>query len=132
MCIRDSAVTALLVVGTTESAAVNSVLVVVKITALTFFVILAYMAMSKDPASAKAHFEPFAPLGFKGISAAAASIFFAYVGFDAVSTAAEETKNPQVNMPIGLIGSLAICTIFYMLVAGGVIGTVGALSLIHI
>ncbi len=120
------AVTALLVVGTTESAAVNSVLVVVKITALTFFVILAYMAMSKDPASAKAHFEPFAPLGFKGISAAAASIFFAYVGFDAVSTAAEETKNPQVNMPIGLIGSLAICTIFYMLVAGGVIGTVGA------
>jgi hypothetical protein len=52
-----------------------------------------------------------------GISAAAASIFFAYVGFDAVSTAAEETKNPQRNMPIGLIGSLAICTVFYLLVA---------------
>src|SRR3546814_19934283 len=52
--------------------------------------------------------------------------FFAYVGFDAVSTAAEETKNPQRNMPIGLIGSLSICTIFYMLVAAGVIGSVGA------
>jgi APA family basic amino acid/polyamine antiporter len=72
------------------------------------------------------HFVPFAPLGFTGISGAAASIFFAYVGFDAVSTAAEETKNPQRNMPIGLIGSLGICTIFYMLVAAGVTGTVGA------
>jgi APA family basic amino acid/polyamine antiporter len=71
-------------------------------------------------------FVPFAPLGFAGISGAAASIFFAYVGFDAVSTAAEETKNPQRNMPIGLIGSLAVCTVFYMLVAAGVTGTVGA------
>ena len=69
------------------------------------------------------NFSPFAPLGFGGISAAAASIFFAYVGFDAVSTAAEETKNPQRNMPIGLIGSLAICTVFYLLVASGVIGS---------
>jgi APA family basic amino acid/polyamine antiporter len=57
---------------------------------------------------------------------AAASIFFTYVGFDAVSTAAEETKNPQRNVPIGLIGSLAICTIFYLLVAAGAIGTLGA------
>jgi APA family basic amino acid/polyamine antiporter len=57
---------------------------------------------------------------------AAASIFFAYVGFDAVSTAAEETKNPQRNVPIGLIGSLGICTIFYLLVAGGAIGAIGA------
>jgi APA family basic amino acid/polyamine antiporter len=65
-------------------------------------------------------------LGFTGISGAAASIFFAYVGFDAVSTAAEETKDPQRNMPIGLIGSLAVCTVFYMLVAAGVTGTVGA------
>jgi APA family basic amino acid/polyamine antiporter len=66
------------------------------------------------------------PTGFGGVSAAAASIFFAYVGFDAVSTAAEETVNPQRNMPIGLIGSLAICTLFYILVAAGVIGSVGA------
>ncbi|MCU0730591.1 MAG: amino acid permease [Hyphomonas sp.] len=113
-------VTALLVVGTTESAIVNSILVVIKVAALTVFVVLAVPVMNME------NFEPFAPLGFAGISAAAASIFFAYVGFDAVSTAAEETKNPQRNMPIGLIGSLAICTIFYLLVASGVIGSVGA------
>ncbi|HKR89802.1 MAG TPA: amino acid permease [Phenylobacterium sp.] len=113
-------VTALLVIGTKESATVNAVLVAVKVTALTLFIVLALPVMHME------QFTPFAPLGFKGISAAAASIFFAYVGFDAVSTAAEETKNPQRNMPIGLIGSLAICTIFYLLVAAGVIGSVGA------
>jgi APA family basic amino acid/polyamine antiporter len=75
-----------------------------------------------------AQFSPFAPTGFIGVSMAAASIFFAYVGFDAVSTAAEETKNPQRNMPIGLIGSLAVCTIFYLLVAAGVIGAPGLSS----
>ena len=117
-------VTWLLVIGTRESATVNAVLVMVKVTALTLFVILALPVMNS------ANFEPFAPLGFAGISAAAASIFFAYVGFDAVSTAAEETKNPQRNMPIGLIGSLAICTVFYLLVAAGVIGSVGAQPLI--
>jgi basic amino acid/polyamine antiporter, APA family len=73
-----------------------------------------------------ANFRPFAPLGLSGITAAAASIFFAYVGFDAVSTAAEETRNPQRNVPIGLIGSLAICTIFYILVAAGAAGAYGA------
>ncbi|KQX21674.1 MULTISPECIES: amino acid permease [unclassified Sphingomonas] len=113
-------VTWLLVLGTKESATVNAVLVGIKVAALTVFVVLALPVMNMD------NFDPFAPLGFAGISAAAASIFFAYVGFDAVSTAAEETKNPQRNMPIGLIGSLAICTIFYMLVAAGVIGGVGA------
>src|SRR3546814_1286556 len=60
-----------------------------------------------------------------GAVGAAATIFFAYVGFDAVSTAAEETKNPQRNVPIGLIGSLLFCTVFYILVAGGAIGTIG-------
>lgn len=114
------AVTGLLVIGTKESATVNAVLVGVKVTALTLFVVLALPVMKME------HFNPFMPLGFGGVSAAAASIFFAYVGFDAVSTAAEETRNPQRNMPIGLIGSLAICTIFYLLVAAGVIGTVGA------
>ncbi|MCJ8159027.1 amino acid permease [Sphingomonas sp. LaA6.9] len=113
-------VTWLLVIGTKESATVNAVLVLIKITALTLFVVLALPVMKME------NFEPFAPLGMAGISAAAASIFFAYVGFDAVSTAAEETKNPQRNMPIGLIGSLGICTIFYILVAAGVIGSVGA------
>ncbi len=113
-------VTALLVKGTKESATVNAVLVGVKIIALSMFILLTI------PVIQTGQFTPFAPLGFAGISGAAASIFFAYVGFDAVSTAAEETKNPQRNMPIGLIGSLAICTIFYLLVAAGVIGTVGA------
>jgi APA family basic amino acid/polyamine antiporter len=113
-------VTWLLVIGTRESAMVNSVLVVIKVAALSLFILLAVPAINMD------NFTPFSPLGFSGIGAAAASIFFAYVGFDAVSTAAEETKNPQRNMPIGLIGSLAICTIFYLLVAAGVIGTVGA------
>lgn len=113
-------VTWLLVIGTKESAAVNACLVAIKVAALTLFCVLALPVVNME------HFTPFMPLGFGGVSAAAASIFFAYVGFDAVSTAAEETKNPQRNMPIGLIGSLAICTIFYLLVASGVIGSVGA------
>lgn len=113
-------VTLLLVLGTTESATVNAFLVAIKVAALSVFIFLAVPVMKME------NFTPFAPLGFGGISAAAASIFFAYVGFDAVSTAAEETRNPQRNMPIGLIGSLGICTIFYILVASGVIGTVGA------
>ncbi len=117
-------VTWLLVIGTRESATVNSILVSIKVAALTLFIILAVPVMQME------NFEPFSPLGFGGIGAAAASIFFAYVGFDAVSTAAEETKNPQRNMPIGLIGSLAICTIFYLLVAAGVVGSVGAQPII--
>jgi basic amino acid/polyamine antiporter, APA family len=113
-------VTWLLMIGTKESATINSILVSIKIIALAAFIILAVPVMNME------NFDPFSPLGFGGISAAAASIFFAYVGFDAVSTAAEETKNPQRNMPIGLIGSLGICTIFYLLVSAGVIGSVGA------
>jgi APA family basic amino acid/polyamine antiporter len=113
-------VTWLLVIGTKESATVNAILVAIKVAALLLFIVLAVPVMKAE------NFEPFAPLGFAGISAAAASIFFAYVGFDAVSTAAEETKNPQRNMPIGLIGSLGVCTIFYLLVSAGVIGSVGA------
>ncbi|MEO0499947.1 MAG: amino acid permease [Pseudomonadota bacterium] len=121
-------VTFLLMVGTTESARVNAVLVAVKVTALTAFIVLTL------PVLDGAEFSPFLPNGWfgdgkgagLGAIGAAASIFFAYVGFDAVSTAAEETKNPQRNVPIGLIGSLAICTIFYLLVSAGAIGAVGA------
>jgi APA family basic amino acid/polyamine antiporter len=113
-------VTWLLLIGTKESAVINSILVSIKVLALTAFIVLALPVMNMEK------FEPFAPLGIGGISAAAASIFFAYVGFDAVSTAAEETINPQRNMPIGLIGSLGICTVFYLLVSAGVIGSVGA------
>lgn len=126
---------ALLLIGTKESARFNAILVVIKVSALMLFLFLALPAMNAE------NFQPFSPNGFfakevvdpitnnmvtVGISAAAASIFFAYVGFDAVSTAAEETINPQRNIPIGLIGSLAICTVIYMLVAAGATGAVGA------
>ncbi len=117
-------VTWLLMIGTKESANVNAVLVAIKVLALTMFVALALPVMKGE------HFAPFSPNGWgssgMGIIGAASSIFFAYVGFDAVSTAAEETRNPQRNVPIGLIGSLAICTIFYLLVAAGAIGAIGA------
>src|SRR6476661_3841903 len=115
-------VTILLIVGTKESARFNAVLVLVKVTALTIFCILTLPVLKGE------HFHPFIPNGWGtyGVVGAAASIFFAYVGFDAVSTAAEETKNPQRNVPIGLIGSLLICTIFYLLVASGAIGAYGA------
>ncbi len=129
-----AAVTALLVLGTKESATVNAVLVGVKITALTLFVIITLPLVTGH----MSNFHPFTPRGWgnplsstgTGVLGAAASIFFAYVGFDAVSTAAEETKNPQVNVPIGLIGSLLICTVFYLLVAGGAIGAFGAQPLL--
>ena len=122
------AATWLLIIGTTESARVNAILVAIKITALTTFVFLTIPVLKAD------NFHPFMPTGLgnpfsssgAGVFGAAASIFFAYVGFDAVSTAAEETKNPQRNVPIGLIASLVICTIFYLLVASGAIGAIGA------
>jgi basic amino acid/polyamine antiporter, APA family len=119
-------ITWLLMIGTRESAMFNAVLVAIKITALTIFIALTI------PAVDTANFNPFLPAGVfggfgSGVGAvgAAATIFFAYVGFDAVSTAAEETRNPQRNVPIGLIGSLGICTVFYILVAAGAIGTLG-------
>jgi len=113
-------VTWLLIIGTTESARVNAVLVTIKIAALTLFIALTLPVLKGE------NFEPFMPTGTVGVFGAAASIFFAYVGFDAVSTAAEETKNPQRNVPIGLIASLSICTLFYLLVASGAIGAIGA------
>ena len=119
-------ITGLLILGTSKSAKVNAVLVSIKVAALVAFIWFALPAVQDE------NFKPFfptgwgSPMGGIGVLGAAASIFFAYVGFDAVSTAAEETENPQRNIPIGLIGSLAICTIFYMLVAAGVIGSVGA------
>lgn len=119
-------ITWLLMIGTTESARVNAVLVAIKVTALTAFIILTL------PQVELAKFNPFLPAGVfgglgsgMGVVGAAATIFFAYVGFDAVSTAAEETRDPQRNVPFGLIGSLLVCTIFYILVAAGAIGTIG-------
>ncbi len=121
-------VTGLLVIGTSESAKFNAVLVAIKVTALTAFIVLTFSSAEFDADK----FNPFLPAGIfggfgTGVGAvgAAATIFFAYVGFDAVSTAAEETKNPQRNVPIGLVGSLLFCTVFYILVAAGAIGTIG-------
>jgi basic amino acid/polyamine antiporter, APA family len=123
-------VTWLLVLGTSKSAKLNAVLVVIKIVALTAFIAVAL------PASQDQNFQPFTPAGWGsafsglGVLGAAASIFFAYVGFDAVSTAAEETRNPNRNIPIGLIGSLGICTVFYLLVSYAAIGAGGAQPLL--
>jgi basic amino acid/polyamine antiporter, APA family len=109
------AVTVLLYIGVRESARANNIMVVVKLIVLTIFVGLG--AMHIDPAN----YRPFAPNGWTGIHQGAAIVFFAYIGFDAISTAAEETKNPQRNMPIGILGGLAICTLIYVIV--GIVAT---------
>ena len=125
-CIISLVITALLVIGTSKSAWVNAFLVAIKIAALILFCIIAVPAANLD------NFQPFTPTGWGtpmggiGVLGAAASIFFAYVGFDAVSTASEETRNPNRNIPIGLIASLAVCTVFYMLVGYGAVGAAGA------
>ena len=109
------AITWLLYIGVRESARANNVMVVVKLLVLGFFVVLGGMHI--DPAN----YKPFAPNGWAGIHQGAAIVFFAYSGFDAISTAAEETKNPQRNMPIGILAGLAICTLIYVIV--GIVAT---------
>ncbi|MDQ3031151.1 MAG: amino acid permease [Myxococcota bacterium] len=103
-------ITWLLLVGVKESARVNNVMVVIKLLVLGLFVFVG--ALHVDPA----HYEPFAPNGWRGIHQGAAIVFFAYIGFDAISTAAEETKNPQRNMPIGILAGLGVCTVIYVVV----------------
>jgi basic amino acid/polyamine antiporter, APA family len=103
-------ITWLLYVGVQESVRVNNLMVVVKLAVLGVFV--AVGAGHIDTAN----FVPFAPNGWRGIHQGAAIVFFAYIGFDAISTAAEETRNPQRNMPIGILGGLAICTLIYVIV----------------
>ena len=103
-------ITMLLVVGVRESARANNIMVVIKLLVLALFV--AVGAMHIDTAN----YVPFAPNGWRGIHQGAAIVFFAYIGFDAISTAAEETKNPQRNLPIGILGGLAICTLIYVVV----------------
>jgi APA family basic amino acid/polyamine antiporter len=104
-------ITWVLVRGIRESAWLNSAMVGLKLAIIAFFIIVGAFYVKPE------NWVPFAPNGFRGISSAAAIIFFAYIGFDAVSTAAEETKNPQRDMPIAMIASLVICTIVYILVA---------------
>jgi APA family basic amino acid/polyamine antiporter len=122
------AIAGMLMAGTRESATLNIVLVVIKLTALAAFVLLAL------PAFDVGNLQPFAPYGLgsqpdgdgvtRGVMAAAAIVFFAFYGFDAVATSAEETKNPGRDLTIGIIGSMALCTIIYMLVAIAAVGAV--------
>jgi APA family basic amino acid/polyamine antiporter len=107
------AITAVLIIGIRESAYFNAVMVIIKIVVLTFFIIVGLYWV--EPANWT---QPaFAPNGWRGISAGAAIVFFAYIGFDAVSTVAEETRKPQRDLPIGIIASLVICTVFYVVVS---------------
>ncbi|MEO8798632.1 MAG: amino acid permease, partial [Polyangiaceae bacterium] len=104
-------ITVLLIWGVKESARFNAVMVGVKLLVLVFFVLVSFKFVKQE------NWHPFAPNGFAGIGAGAAAIFFAYIGFDAVSTCAEECKNPKRDMPIGIIGSLIICTVIYVVIA---------------
>src|SRR5687767_4424957 len=103
-------VTWLLLRGARESSTANNVMVVIKLLALGLFIAVGVMSINS------ANYTPFAPNGFTGIHQGAAIVFFAYIGFDAISTAAEETINPQRNLPIGILGGLAVCTIIYVIV----------------
>lgn len=116
--------TAILVIGIEESANFNSAIVIVKLGIVAIFLYLGIHFLLQHPHLAAKNWHPFIPpnqgprhYGWSGISAGAASVFFAYIGFDAVSTAAQEAKNPRRDMPIGILGSLVVCTILYILVA---------------
>lgn len=111
-------VTILLIIGISESATFNNIIVVIKLTVVALFIIFGLAYINRE------NWEPFVPpaagpgkYGWDGILRGAGVIFFAYIGFDAVSTAAQECKNPQRDMPVGIMGSLAICTVLYIAVA---------------
>jgi APA family basic amino acid/polyamine antiporter len=110
------AVTGLLIVGVRESARSNAVMVVVKVAIVILFIILAFTGFNSD------NLSPFNPEGFDGIVTAASVIFFAYIGFDAISTSGEEVNNPRRDLPIAIIASLAVCTILYILVSTSAVG----------
>ncbi len=111
-------VTWLLLRGVKETSRVNNLMVWIKLAALALFIGVGVMNIDT------ANYVPFAPNGFTGIHQGAAIVFFAYIGFDAISTAAEETKNPQRNLPIGILGGLAICTVIYVVVGAVLTGLV--------
>jgi basic amino acid/polyamine antiporter, APA family len=96
--------------GVRESARANNIMVAIKLIVLALFIVMGTQHINA------ANYHPFAPNGFTGIHQGAAIVFFAYIGFDAISTAAEETKNPQRNLPIGILGGLAICTVIYVVI----------------
>ncbi|MEY2559932.1 MAG: basic amino acid/polyamine antiporter, family, partial [Verrucomicrobiota bacterium] len=111
-----AAVTVLLVYGIRESAKTNTIIVVIKVAVVVFFI--AFGSFMVNPTN----WHPFMPSGFGGVMSGAAIVFFAFIGFDAVSTTAEETRNPQRDLPIGMIASLAICTVLYVLMSGVLTG----------
>src|SRR5271167_5004456 len=124
-------ITTILIIGIQESANLNTAIVIVKLGVVGIFLVLGIGYILKHPAQAHANWTPFIPpsegsgrFGISGITAGAASIFFAYIGFDAVSTAAQEAKNPRRDMPIGILGSLVVCTVLYILVSGVLTGLV--------
>jgi APA family basic amino acid/polyamine antiporter len=111
-------ITILLVVGIRESARFNATMVAIKLAAVLFFIVAGVKFVKPE------NWSPFAPYGWSGIMAAGAVVFFAYIGFDAVSTTAEEAKNPSRDLPIGIIASLVICTVLYIVVAAILTGIV--------
>src|SRR5204863_8172530 len=111
-----AAVTALLVNGNRDSSSTNTRIVIIKVAVVVF--VIAFGAFMINPTN----WHPFAPNGFAGVMSGAAIVFFAFIGFDAVSTTAEETRNPQRDMPIGIIGSLIICTLLYVLMSSVLTG----------
>ena len=127
-----AAVTLVLVIGIKESANLNSAIVMVKISIVLVFIGVAGVYFLQHPSHFSANWHPFIPpnegsfgrYGWSGICRGAAVIFFAYIGFDAVSTAAQEARNPKKDMPVGILGSLVICTILYILVSGLLTGVV--------
>ena len=124
-------ITTILVIGIKESANFNSVIVVIKLGIVGIFLAIGGYFLFRHPDIAKANWHPFIPpsdghgnFGWGGIPRGAARIFFAYIGFDAVSTAAQEAKKPQRDMPIGILGSLAVCTVLHILVSTVLTGLV--------
>ena len=111
-------ITWLLLRGARESATANTVMVVIKLLVMALFIFVGLGNINPD------NYTPFAPNGFTGIHQGAAIVFFAYIGFDAISTAAEETINPQRNLPIGILGGLAVCTLIYVVIGGVITGMV--------
>ncbi|MGH7561714.1 MAG: amino acid permease [Gemmatimonadales bacterium] len=111
-------ITVLLCAGVRESARANHIMVAVKLAVLALFVFVGLRHVNPD------NYVPFAPNGFRGIHQGAAIVFFAYIGFDAISTAAEETKNPQRNLPLGILIGLGICTLIYIIVGAVATGLV--------
>ena len=111
-------VTIILVIGIKESARATGIIVGLKLAVILFFIAVGTPAVNSD------NWTPFMPQGFAGVGAAAAIVFFAYIGFDAISTTAEEAKNPQRDLPIGIIASLSICTALYIAVAAVLTGLI--------